>query len=564
MTRRHDETAPDHDVKGGALRIHVSGDPSGTTSTLAASLRDHSARFALIESGGASTRDLFEQLSNADAAVVVTARGATGRTRRDVLFAARAGVELVVVAVDMPDAGEIAADVVRGIEADVRPSAEGTAVHVVPISALGGDNVVSERGFEWYRGPAVVGLLEGLEPAAVRLAKKPFRLPVASLSNVDGAPGHAGTIASGVVKIGDAVRVRGQASRVARIARDGRDVDGASAGDSVVLVLEDAAKVSVGDLISTAERPAEVADQFEATIAWFGQTPLLRGRNYSFEIGAARATATIGSLKRRFYPSGAASSALQKVEADEVIACNLRLDHAIAFDPFRENRTTGGFRLVDPSSGAIVGVGMLHFALRRAQNVHWQAMDVNKGARSASKGQRPCVLWYTGLSGAGKSTIANLVDKKLHALGRHTYLLDGDNVRHGLNKDLGFTAADRVENIRRIAEVAKLMVDAGLIVGTAFISPFRAERSMARSLLADGEFIEIFVDTPLGVAEERDPKGLYKKARRGELKNFTGIDSPYEAPESPEIKIDTTATAPEAAADLVISMLEERGILDAG
>jgi bifunctional enzyme CysN/CysC len=469
-----------------------------------------------------------------------------------------------VVAVDMPDAGEIAADVVRGIEADVRPSAEGTAVHVVPISALGGDNVVSERGFEWYRGPAVVGLLEGLEPAAVRLAKKPFRLPVASLSNVDGAPGHAGTIASGVVKIGDAVRVRGQASRVARIARDGRDVDGASAGDSVVLVLEDAAKVSVGDLISTAERPAEVADQFEATIAWFGQTPLLRGRNYSFEIGAARATATIGSLKRRFYPSGAASSALQKVEADEVIACNLRLDHAIAFDPFRENRTTGGFRLVDPSSGAIVGVGMLHFALRRAQNVHWQAMDVNKGARSASKGQRPCVLWYTGLSGAGKSTIANLVDKKLHALGRHTYLLDGDNVRHGLNKDLGFTAADRVENIRRIAEVAKLMVDAGLIVGTAFISPFRAERSMARSLLADGEFIEIFVDTPLGVAEERDPKGLYKKARRGELKNFTGIDSPYEAPESPEIKIDTTATAPEAAADLVISMLEERGILDAG
>jgi bifunctional enzyme CysN/CysC len=351
---------------------------------------------------------------------------------------------------------------------------------------------------------------------------------------------------------------------VVRIALGEQNVDQASAGDSVVLVLEGAAKVSIGDLIATAERPAEVADQFEATVAWFGQTPLLRGRNYSFEIGAERATATIGSLKRRLYPSGAANSALQKVEADEVIACNLRLDHAIAFDPYRENRTTGGFRLLDPSSQAIVGVGMLHFALRRAQNVHWQAIDVNKSARSASKGQRPCVLWYTGLSGAGKSTIANLVDKKLHALGRHTYLLDGDNVRHGLNKDLGFTAADRVENIRRIAEVAKLMVDAGLIVGTAFISPFRAERSMARSLLADGEFIEIFVDTPLGVAEQRDPKGLYKKARRGELKNFTGIDSPYEAPESPEIKIDTTATPPEAAADLVISMLEERGILDAG
>ena len=562
MTRRQDET--DRDGKGGALRIHVSGDPSGTTSTLAASLRDHSARFALIESSGSSTRDHFEQLSNADAAVVVTARGATGRTRRAVLFAALAGVELVVVAVDMPDAGEIAADVVRGIEADVRPSAEGTAVHVVPISALGGDNVVSGRGFEWYRGPTVVGLLEALETAAVRLSKKPFRLPVASLPSVEGAKGHSGTIASGVVKTGDAVRVRGQASRVARITRDGRDVDSASAGDTVVLVLDGAAKVSVGDLISTAERPAEVADQFEATIAWFGQTPLLRGRNYLLEIGAARATATIGSLKRRLYPTGAASSSFQKVEADEVGVCNLRLDHPLAFDPFRENRVTGGFRLIDPSSGGIVGAGMLHFALRRAQNVHWQAIDVNKTARSASKGQRPCVLWYTGLSGAGKSTIANLVDKKLHALGRHTYLLDGDNVRHGLNKDLGFTAADRVENIRRIAEVAKLMVDAGLIVGTAFISPFRAERSMARSLLADGEFIEIFVDTPLAVAEERDPKGLYKKARRGELKNFTGIDSPYEAPENPEIRIDTTATQLEAAADLVISMLEERGIIDAG
>jgi bifunctional enzyme CysN/CysC len=564
MTRPQDDKGPHRDAKGGGLRIHVSGDPSGTTGTLAAHLRDHTTQFTLIESSGSSTRDLFEQLSNADAAVVVTSRGATGRTRRDVLFAALAGVELVVVAVDVPSAGEIASDVVRGIEADVRPPGEGTAVHVVPVSAHAGDNVVRESGFDWYRGPTVVALLEALESAAARLSKKPFRMPVAGLSSVEGAPGYAGTIASGVVRAGDAVRVRGQASRVVRIALGEQNVDQASAGDSVVLVLEGAAKASIGDLIATAERPAEVADQFEATVAWFGQTPLLRGRNYSLEIGAERATATIGSLKRRHYPSGAASSALQKVEADEVIVCNLRLDRAIAFDPYRENRTTGGFRLIDPSSEAIVGAGMLHFALRRAQNVHWQAIDVNKSARSASKGQRPCVLWYTGLSGAGKSTIANLVDKKLHALGRHTYLLDGDNVRHGLNKDLGFTAADRVENIRRIAEVAKLMVDAGLIVGTAFISPFRAERSMARTLLADGEFIEIFVDTPLGVAEERDPKGLYKKARRGELKNFTGIDSPYEAPENPEIKIDTTATPPEAAADLVISMLEERGILDAG
>jgi bifunctional enzyme CysN/CysC len=287
----------------------------------------------------------------------------------------------------------------------------------------------------------------------------------------------------------------------------------------------------------------------------------MRGRNYSFEVGEARRTATIGSLKRRI--DTGSRSAPQKFESDEIGVCNLRLDKPLAFDPHGENRRTGTFRLVDPTTRTVVGVGMLHFALRRAQNVHWQAIDVNKVARSSAKGQRPCVLWYTGLSGAGKSTIANLVDKKLHAQGRHTYLLDGDNVRHGLNKDLGFTAADRVENIRRIAEVAKLMVDAGLIVGTAFISPFRAERNMARTLLGEGEFIEIFVDTPLGVAEQRDPKGLYKKARRGELKNFTGIDSPYEAPEQPELRIDTTATSPEAAADLVVAFLEEKGILDA-
>ena len=308
--------------------------------------------------------------------------------------------------------------------------------------------------------------------------------------------------------------------------------------------------------------PVEVADQFEATIVWLSESPLLRGRSYAFTTGGGKsATATINRLKHKISLSTLDRIAATTLAHKEIGICNLQLDRPVPFAPYKLNRQAGGFVLVDRQTGATVGGGMLHFALRRAQNIVWQALDVNKGARAAIKGQRPCVLWYTGLSGAGKSTIANLVDKRLHAAGRHTYLLDGDNVRHGLNRDLGFTDADRVENIRRIGEVAKLMVDAGLIVSTAFISPFRAERQMARALLTDGEFVEIFVSTPLGVAEQRDPKGLYKKARRGDLKNFTGIDSPYEPPEKPELTIDTTALSPEAAAEGVVAYLQERGIV---
>jgi bifunctional enzyme CysN/CysC len=312
-----------------------------------------------------------------------------------------------------------------------------------------------------------------------------------------------------------------------------------------------------------AEGPPEIADQFEATIVWLSPAPLLRGRSYTMKLGGHTATATINRLKYKINLSTLDRIAATTLGQKEIGVCNLQLDRDLPFRPYKVNREAGGFTLVDRVSGETVGAGMLHFALRRAQNIHWQTLDVNKGARAGLKGQRPCVLWYTGLSGAGKSTIANLVDKRLHAAGRHTYLLDGDNVRHGLNRDLGFTDADRVENIRRIAEVAKLMVDAGLIVSTAFISPFRAERQMARALVADGEFIEIFVDTPIGVAEQRDPKGLYKKARRGDLKNFTGIDSPYERPESPELMIDTTAHPPEKAAELVVAYLRQRGIVRA-
>jgi len=307
----------------------------------------------------------------------------------------------------------------------------------------------------------------------------------------------------------------------------------------------------------------EIADQFEATVVWLSDAPLLRGRSYTLKLGGQTATATINPVKYKINLSTLDRIAAVTLIQKEIGVCNLHLDRDLPFAPYKVNRDAGRFLVVDRMSGATVGAGMLHFALRRAQNIHWQALDVNKGARAALKRQRPCVLWYTGLSGAGKSTIANLVDKKLHAVQRHTYLLDGDNVRHGLNRDLGFTDADRVENIRRIAEVAKLMVDAGLIVSTAFISPFRAERQMARALVPDGEFIEIYIDTPLGVAEQRDPKGLYKKARRGDLKNFTGIDSPYERPENPELTIDTTARSPEQAAEMVVAYLEQRGIIRA-
>jgi bifunctional enzyme CysN/CysC len=544
------------------LRIFASGPPGSGTSTLVARLRAASNDFLLTDAHDASVRELVDGFSTADAALIVidATRGSLEGAWRNAMLAALTGVREVVLVVNKMDAVENAEVVFQRIENEARRLAETQPLSVVPVSATLGHNVV-EHGAAWYQGLTVLQRLQLVAATPDHFEGWPFRMPVALVESPGG--GSAGTIVSGRVKKGDAVRVQGRPTRVARIVAEGHEVEEAVAGDAVALGFSDAFDVTPGDLVSTADRPAELADQFEATVVWLDSTPLLRGRNYLLEIGKRVVTATIGSLKRKIDPGRTGQSAPQKFEPGEIGVCNLRLDSPVAFDPHRENPRTGSFRLIDPTTRSSVGVGALHFALRRAQNVHWQAIDVNKNARSAAKGQRPCVLWYTGLSGAGKSTIANLVDKKLHAMGRHTYLLDGDNVRHGLNKDLGFTQADRVENIRRIAEVAKLMVDAGLIVGTAFISPFRAERAMARTLLGADEFIEIFVDTPLGIAEERDPKGLYKKARRGELKNFTGIDSPYEAPENPDLRIDTTATSSEAAADVVVGYLEAKGILDA-
>jgi len=349
-------------------------------------------------------------------------------------------------------------------------------------------------------------------------------------------------------------------SRVARVLIDS-DLPYATAGQSITITLEDEVDCSRGDVICGAESPAEVSDQFETTIVWMSDTPMLPGRPYLLKLGTTTVTCSVTALKHKVNVNTLEHSAAKQLELNEIGVCNISLDRQIAFDPYAENRDTGGFILIDRLSNETMAAGMISFALRRAQNIHWQAVDLSRAARAAQKGQQACVLWFTGLSGAGKSTIANLVEKRLFALGRHSTMLDGDNVRHGLNRDLGFTDTDRVENIRRVGEVARLMSDAGLIVLVSFISPFRSERQMARELLPEGTFIEVFIDAPLAVAESRDPKGLYRKARRGEIKHFTGISSPYEAPENPELHIDTTQLSPEAAAELIVEKLEERGLL---
>jgi bifunctional enzyme CysN/CysC len=408
--------------------------------------------------------------------------------------------------------------------------------------------------------------LEAVEVDAARLQQAPFRLPVQWVNRPHhDFRGFAGTIASGTIETGERIRVQpsGRESSVARIVTADGDLQRASVGQSITLTLADAIDISRGDTISSASAPPEVADQFEATLIWMADEPMLPGRPYLLKIGARTVNAQIGALKYKVNVNSLEHVAAKTLSLNEIGICNLSLDYAVAFDTYRENRDSGGFILIDRVSNNTVGAGLLDFALRRAHNIHLQQLDLNKAARAQMKGQKSCVLWLTGLSGAGKSTIANLVEKKLHALGRHTYLLDGDNVRHGLNKDLGFTDADRVENIRRVAEVAKLMVDAGLIVITAFISPFRAERRLARDLMDAGEFIEVFVDTPLAVAEKRDAKGLYRKARRGELKNFTGIDSPYETPERAEIHIETARMGADAAAERIVHELAQGGFIGA-
>ncbi len=510
------------------------------------------------------TRNMVTGASTADAAVILidARRGVLTQTRRHSYLVKLLGIRHVILAINKMDLVDWSQTRFDEILAEYRTFAAQiglTDFTAIPMSALRGDNITSHSdAAPWYQGPALMSLLEDL-PVEDDLREQPFRMPVQWVNrpNLD-FRGFSGFISSGSVRPGDRIKVlpSSRESTVDRIVTMGGDLDEAVAGQSVTLTLKDEIDISRGDVIAQAASPPEVADQFEATIVWMDDESMLPGRPYLLKLGARTVGASITEPKHKVNVNTLEKLAAKRLELNEIGVCNLSLDAPIAFDPYADNRELGGFILIDRISNRTVAAGMLHFALRRSQNVHWQALDVDKAARGALKGQRGRVVWLTGLSGSGKSTIANLVEKKLHANGRHTYLLDGDNVRHGLNKDLGFTDEDRVENIRRVAEVAKLMVDAGLIVLVSFISPFRAERQLARDLQADGDFVEVFVDTPLEIAEARDVKGLYKKARSGQLKNFTGIDSPYEAPEKPEIRIDTTRTSAEQAAEVIAAWLE--------
>ncbi len=515
------------------------------------------------------TRNMVTGASTADVAVILidARRGVLTQTRRHSFIASLLGIRHIVLAINKMDLVEYSPEIFETIVKEYRDFAEQIGlkdITPIPLSALKGDNMLERSSrMSWYRGPTLMEYLEAVE-IEDDLQSKPFRLPIQWVNRPNqNFRGFAGTIASGVVRKGDAIRAlpSGRQSRIARIVTQDGDLDEAVAGQSITLTLTDEIDVSRGDVISGSDSPPAVADQFQCTIIWMHDEPMLPGRPYLLKLGTRTVTGSITAPKYKVNVNTLEHLAAKQLELNEIGVCNISLDRPVAFDPYADNREMGGFILIDKLSNDTVGAGLLSYALRRAENIHWQALDVNKQARSALKGQRACVLWFTGLSGAGKSTVANLVEKRLHALGRHTYTLDGDNVRHGLNKDLGFTDADRVENIRRVAEVSKLMVDAGLIVLVSFISPFRSERRLARELMQPGEFFEVFVDTPIEEAEKRDPKGLYRKARRGELKNFTGIDSPYEPPERAEIHLRTALFSPEEAAEQILNTLRDAGML---
>ncbi|XOV90079.1 MAG: sulfate adenylyltransferase subunit CysN [Pseudomonadota bacterium] len=512
------------------------------------------------------TRNMVTGASTADVAVILVdaRKGVLTQTRRHSYLVSLLGIRRVVVAINKMDLMDYSVNVydeIRSEYIDFGGRIGLDDVTFIPLSALKGDNIVTpSENTPWYEGPTLLGFLETV-PVDDDLADQPFRMPVQWVNrpNLD-FRGFSGRIVGGTVRPGDAIRVlpAGTTSKVDRIVTMDGDLDEAIAGQSVTITLADEIDISRGDLLCGSDTPAEVADQFEAHIVWMHEDAMLPGRSYLLKIGARTLGASLSQPKYRVDINNLDHLAANTLELNEIGVCNLSLDRPIPFDPYNHNRDTGGFILIDKLTNVTVGAGLLHFALRRSHNIRWQDVKVDKAARVGQNNHQPAVIWFTGLSGAGKSTIANMVESKLHAMGMRTYLLDGDNVRHGLNRDLGFTDADRVENIRRIAGVSALMVDAGLIVLVSFISPFRAERRLARDSVAEGEFIEVFVDTPLEVAEARDTKGLYAKARRGELANFTGIDSPYEPPEAPEITLDTTRLTAEEAADAVIAALKAR------
>jgi len=510
------------------------------------------------------TRNMVTGASTADLAVILidARKGVLTQTRRHSYLAHLIGIRNLVLAINKMDLIGYDHDRYDAIVAEYRSFAKSIGIEAftpMPISGFMGDNITTRSAnTPWYTGPTLMEHLEAVELDVTADQAKPFRMPVQWVNrpNLD-FRGFSGQISSGVVAPGTAVRVlpSGKTSTVSRIVTLDGDLDLAVAGQSVTICLADEVDCSRGDVLSVADAPPQVADQFEASFVWMAEQEMLPGRPYWLKLGTQTVSATIQAPKYQVNVNTLEHLAAKTLELNAIGVANLSTDKPIVFEPYAENRDLGGFILVDKMTNATVAAGMLNFSLRRSQNVHWQAMDISRETHAKLKNQKAAVLWFTGLSGAGKSTIANLVEKKLVRMNRHTFLLDGDNVRHGLNKDLGFTDADRIENIRRVGEVAKLMTDAGLIVITAFISPFRAERKMVRDMMPAGEFFEIHIDTSLKDAEARDVKGLYKKARAGQLANFTGIDSPYEAPVSPEVRIDTAKMTPEQAADLIVDTL---------
>ncbi len=515
------------------------------------------------------TRNMATGGSNSELAVILVdaRKGVLTQTCRHAYIVSLLGIRHVVLAVNKIDLVDYSRDVFEKIVSNFKAFSKNlgfTDLVAIPISARFGDNVIEKsRNTPWYDGPAFLHHIETVD-VETALAEKPFRMPVQWVNrpNLD-FRGFSGTIVSGRVRAGDRVVVAksGRESRVKRIVTMDGDLEEAAAGAAVTLTLADEIDISRGDVLCEPSSRPEVSDQFAAHVLWMVDDEMLPGRQYLLKIGAASVPATISELKHKVDVNTLDHFAAKTLQLNEVGYLNISTSQPIAFDPYRENRDTGAFILVDRFTNATAGAGMIDFGLRRATNVHWQALNVNKGVRAGLKGQRPAVLWFTGLSGSGKSTIANVVEQKLFMQGRHTYMLDGDNVRHGLNRDLGFTDVDRVENIRRVAEAARLFCDAGEIVLVSFISPFRSERRMARELLEKGEFIEIFVDTPIEICMQRDPKGLYQKAKAGEILNFTGIDSPYEPPELADLTLNTVGTTPDELADEVIDYLRDRGFI---
>ena len=510
------------------------------------------------------TRNMVTGASTADCAVILidARKGVLVQTRRHSFLCHQLGIRNLVLAVNKMDLIDYDETKFNAIVSDYAKFAESIGIesfHAVPISGLAGDNITSRSdNTDWYGGPVLIDLLETMQISNTASQEMPFRMPVQWVNrpNLD-FRGFSGLIASGTVKPGDELRSlpSGKTSTVKSVVTMDGELNDAVAGQSITITLEEEIDCSRGDVLATADDPPEVADQFETTIVWMDDEPLVVGRGYWLKLGTQMVSVTIAEPKYEIDVNTMEHLASQTLNLNQIGVCEITTDRRIVFDPYTENRALGGFILIDKITNHTVGAGMLHFSLRRSQNVHWQPTDITRDHHASMKNQTPRVLWFTGLSGSGKSTIANEVEKKLALMNRHTFLLDGDNVRHGLNKDLGFTESDRIENIRRIGEVAKLMTDAGLIVLTAFISPFRADRQLVRDMIDGGEFIEIHVDTPLEIAEARDVKGLYKKAREGKLKNFTGIDSPYEPPESPEIRVNTVEMTPEEAADHIIAKI---------